>query len=297
MSTSAPFSNTMNKKIDWDALSKTALEIRRDIIKMLGLAASGHPGGSLSATDILTMLYFHHLRHDPKNPHWPDRDRLIFSKGHGCPALYAALARSGYFDPKELLTLRKLDSRLQGHPDRRRLPGIEASTGSLGQGLSIGIGCALAARLDNKDYLNYVIMSDGELNEGQTWEAAAFASFHRLSNLVMILDYNKFQLSGATKDILDMEPISEKWRSFGWRVKEIDGHSLKEISEAIVWAKEQSRMPSLIIAHTVKGKGVSFMENNNHFHGVANTKEETERALKELGENSAEIQRIVGMIP
>ena len=286
----------MSKKIDMGLLLKTALEIRRDVIKMLGIAGSGHPGGSLSVTDILTALYFHHLRHDPKNPGWPDRDRLIFSKGHGCPALYSALARSGYFDLKELLTLRKLNSPLQGHPDRRRLPGIEASTGSLGQGLSIGIGCALAARLDNKDYLTYVIMSDGELDEGQTWEAAAFASFHRLLNLVVILDYNKFQLSGPTKDILDMEPIVEKWKSFGWRVREIDGHSLKEISDAVVWAKEQSRMPSVIIAHTVKGKGVSFMENNNHFHGVANTKEETERALKELGEDPAEIQKILGLI-
>src|SRR3990167_9291556 len=157
----------MSKKIDPDLLSKIALRIRRDVIKMLGIAGSGHPGGSLSATDILTVLYFHHLRHDPKNPNWPDRDRLIFSKGHGCPALYSALARSGYFDPKELLTLRKLNSPLQGHPDRRRLAGIEASTGSLGQGLSIGIGCALAARVDNKDYLTYVIMSEGELDEGQ----------------------------------------------------------------------------------------------------------------------------------
>lgn len=286
----------MNKTLDLDALSKTALQIRRDIIKMLGVAGSGHPGGSLSVTDILTALYFHHLRHDPKNPQWPDRDRLIFSKGHGCPALYAALARSGYFDPKALLTLRKLNSPLQGHPDRRRLPGIEASTGSLGQGLSIGIGCALAARFDRKDYWSCVIMSDGELNEGQTWEAAAFASFHKLSNLAVILDYNRFQLSGATKDILEMEPIADKWRSFGWRVREIDGHSLAEISDAIGWAREKSAMPAVLIAHTVKGKGVSFMENNNHFHGVANNKEETERALKELGEDPAEVQRILGMI-
>lgn len=292
----AKISKPMDKKIDLESLSKKALEIRRDIIKMLGVAGSGHPGGSLSATDILAVLYFHHLRHDPKRPAWPDRDRLIFSKGHGCPALYSALARSGYFDPRELLTLRKLGSPLQGHPDRRRLAGIEASTGSLGQGLSMGIGCALAARLDKKDYRTYVIMSDGELNEGQTWEAAAFASFRGLSNLAMILDCNKFQLSGATKDILDMEPVAVKWKSFGWRVKEIDGHSLQEISDAMAWTTEKSRSPSAIIAHTVKGRGVSFMENNNHFHGVANNREETERALRELGENDAEIQRIVGMI-
>ena len=293
---STQVSNAVNKKIDWDALSKTALAIRRDIIKMLGIAGSGHPGGSLSCTDILTLLYFHFLRHDPKNPKWPDRDRLIFSKGHGCPAFYSALARAGYFDPKMLLTLRQLGSPLQGHPDRRRLAGIEVSTGSLGQGLSVAIGCALAARSDKKDFKSYALISDGELDEGQIWEAAAFAAYHKLSNLIAILDYNKFQLSGATKDILDMEPIAEKWRAFGWETKEINGHDPREIYDAIEWARAAAGIPRLVIAHTIKGKGVSFMENNNHFHGVANTKEETARALKELGENDAEIQRITGMI-
>ena len=287
--------------MDFETLSQTALTIRRDIIKMLGIAGSGHPGGSLSCTDILTLLYFHFLRQDPKNPKWPDRDRLIFSKGHGCPALYAALARAGYFDPKMLLTLRQFESPLQGHPDARRLPGIEASTGSLGQGLSIGIGCALAARFDKKDFRTYVIMSDGELDEGQTWEGAAFASFHKLANLTVILDANKFQLSGATKDILDMEPVAEKWRAFGWETKEINGHDHREIYNAIEWANQASASggqgrPRLVIAHTIKGKGVSFMENNNHFHGVAPTKDETARALKELGENEAEIHRILEMI-
>ena len=296
MPNQASISNSADKKVDWDSLTKTALLIRRDIIKMLGVAGSGHPGGSLSITDILTLLYFHFLKHDPKNPKWPDRDRLIFSKGHGCPALYCTLAYSGYFDKKELLTLRRLGSPLQGHPDMRRLAGIEASTGSLGQGLSIGIGCALAAGFDKKDFTTYVIMSDGELNEGQTWEAAAFASFHKLSNLVTILDCNKFQLSGATKDILDMEPVVDKWKAFGWQTREIDGHSLKEIHEAIVWGKAADSAPRIIIAHTIKGKGVSFMENNNHFHGVAPTKDETAKALKELGESDAEIQRIIGMI-
>ena len=289
-------SNAVTKKIDWEAHSKTALKIRRDVNKMLGIAGSGHPGGSLSCTDILTLLYFHHLRHDAKNPKWPDRDRLIFSKGHGCPALYSALARAGYFDPKMLLTLRQLGSPLQGHPDMRRLPGIEASTGSLGQGLSIGVGCALAARFDKKDFRTYVLLSDGELDEGQIWEAAAFSSFHKLSNLTAILDYNKFQLSGATKEILDMEPVAEKWRAFGWETREIDGHQHREISEAIEWAQGGKSSPRIIIAHTIKGKGVSFMENNNHFHGVANTKDETARALKELGENDAEINRILGLI-
>ena len=282
---------------DWDRLSSVALAVRRDIIKMLGIAGSGHPGGSLSCTDMLVLLYFHFLKHNPKDPQWPDRDRLIFSKGHGCPALYSVLAHAGYFDPKILLTLRQLGSPLQGHPDRRRLAGIEASTGSLGQGLSVGIGCALAARLDKKDFLTYVIMSDGELNEGQTWEAAMFASFRKLSNLILILDMNKFQLSGATKEILDMDSVAEKWKSFGWAVREIDGHSHAELAEAIEWARSPKNEPSVIIADTVKGKGVSFMEHNNHFHGVAPTKDETVRALKELGENDAEIQRILGMIP
>ncbi|MBI4353202.1 MAG: transketolase [Candidatus Omnitrophica bacterium] len=289
-------SNTQDKKIDWNRLAETALKIRRDIVKMLGIAGSGHPGGSLSLTDVLTLLYFHFLRHDPKNPHWADRDRVVLSKGHGCPALYGALAIAGYFSESLLPTLRRLESPLQGHPDMRRLPGIEASTGSLGQGLSIGIGMALAGKLDKKDYKTYVILSDGELNEGQIWEAAAFASFQKLSNLIAILDYNKFQLSGATKDILNMEPIVDKWEAFGWEVREIDGHIHREIADAIAWAKEAREKPRILIAHTIKGKGVSFMENNNHFHGVAPTREETERALKELGESEAEIRKVSEMI-
>lgn len=285
-----------DKKIDWNYLEKIALEIRRDIIKMLGVAGSGHPGGSLSTVDIITLLYFHFLRHDPKNPKWADRDRFILSKGHGCPTLYAALARCGYFGKELLLTLRQLGSPLQGHPDMRRTPGIEASTGSLGQGLSVGAGCALAAHLDKKDYLTYVVISDGELNEGQIWEAAAFASFRKLSNLIAILDYNKYQLSGATKDILDMEPVVDKWKAFGWRVREINGHNHHEISDAIDWAKQSRDFPSIIVAHTIKGKGVSFIENNNNFHGVATNKDETARALKELGEKEPEIQRILGLM-
>ncbi len=288
--------DNVGKKVDWDNLAKIALINRRDIVKMLGIAGSGHPGGSLSVTDILVLLYCHFLKHDPKNPKWADRDRLIFSKGHGCPALYSVLAECGYFDRKLLLTLRQLNSPLQGHPDMRRLACIEASTGSLGQGLSIGVGCALAARLDKKDYTTYVVISDGELNEGQIWEAAAFAAFRKMSNLIAILDYNKYQLSGATKDILDMEPVVDKWKAFGWQVREINGHSHKEIYEAILWAKSVKNAPSIIVAHTIKGKGVSFMENNNHFHGVAPTKDETGRALRELGESEDEIQRILGMI-
>lgn len=265
-----------------DQLQAKAKEIRRDIIKMLGLAGSGHPGGSLSVTDILTALYFHVMKYDPKNPQWADRDRLILSKGHAAPALYAALAHAGYFERELLWTLRQLGSPLQGHPDMRKLPGVEASTGSLGQGLSIGIGIALSGRIDKKNFRTYVVMSDGEMNEGQTWEAAAFASHNKVDNLTMILDYNKFQLDGAVKDILWMEPLAEKWRAFGWDVQEIDGHDIKEIQAALQKAKAVTGKPTAIVADTIKGKGVSFMENNNHYHGVAPTPEETERALKEL---------------
>ena len=270
------------KKLTLEELPSKAKEIRRDIIRMLAEAGSWHPGGSLSATDILTALYFHLMNHDPANPKSPDRDRLILSKGHGAPVLYAALAHAGYF-PRELLaTLRKLESPLQGHPDMRRLPGLEASTGSLGQGLSIGIGCALARRLDRRSFYTYVVMSDGETNEGQTWEAAAAAAHHKVDHLIAILDYNKFQLDDSVKKICDMEPMVEKWRSFNWHVEEIDGHNLKQIVAAVEEAREVREKPCMIIAHTIKGKGVSFMENNNHYHGVAPTKEEAERALREL---------------
>ena len=270
------------KKLALEDLPSKAKEIRRDIIRMLGEAASGHPGGSLSATDILTTLYFHIMNHDPAKPKWPDRDRLILSKGHGAPALYAALAHSGYFPKELLLTLRKLESPLQGHPDLRRLPGIEASTGSLGQGLSVGIGCALARRLDKRSYYTYVVMSDGETNEGQTWEAASAAAHHKVDHLIAILDYNKFQLDDSVQKICDMEPMVEKWQSFKWHVQEIDGHNIRQIAASIREAQEVQGKPCMIVAHTIKGKGVSFMENNNHFHGVAPNKEETEKALQEL---------------
>ncbi len=290
------FSSTVKSPVDFQKLTNLSLEVRRDIIKQTGIAASGHPGGSLSVTDILVDLYFHALRHDPKNPKWADRDRLIFSKGHGSPALYSVMALAGYFEREGILTFRQLESPFQGHPDMRRLPGIEMSTGSLGQGLSVGAGCALAAGFDKKDYTTYVVMSDGELNEGQAWEAAAFASFRQLSNLVLIMDMNKYQLTSSTKDILNMDPMDKKWEAFGWAVKSIDGHSHQEIIEALAWAKSPRKQPAVILANTVKGKGVSFMENNNNFHGVAPTKDETGRALKELGTDEKEIQRILGMI-
>ena len=276
------FQGTIMKPPTIQELKTRAKQIRRDIIEMTAAAGSGHPGGSLSATEIVTALYLALMRHDPKNPKWPDRDRLILSKGHASPLLYSALAEAGYFDRKLLLTFRKLNSPLQGHPDRRRVAGVEASTGSLGQGLSIGIGHALARRLDKKDYFTYVVMSDGETNEGQTWEAAAMAAHHNVDHLLVILDYNKFQLDDSTKTICDMEPMVDKWKSFRWHVQEIDGHDFDQILAAVQVAQKVKDRPAIIVAHTIKGKGVSFMENNNHFHGVAPTKEEAERALKEL---------------
>lgn len=272
----------MNQINDLKQLIEIARQMRIEIIRMLTEAGSGHPGGSLSCTDILVALYFSIMNHDPKNPKWADRDRMILSKGHGAPALYAALALSGYFPREQLITLRKLGSPLQGHPDMRKLPGIEASTGSLGQGLSVAIGACLSARLDKKDFYSYVVMSDGETNEGQIWEAAASAAHFKLDHLIAVLDYNKFQLDDSVKNILDMEPMNKKWEAFGWNVKEIDGHSMKEVVDALNWAKQQKGKPTMIIAHTVKGKGVSFMENDNEFHGVAPTREQGEKALQEL---------------
>jgi len=260
--------------------------MRKDIIRMLGAAKSGHPGGSLSVIDILATLYMDTMRHDSKRPDWDDRDRLILSKGHAAPALYAALAHSGYFPVSDLINLRKLGSHLQGHPDHIKTPGIEASTGSLGQGLSIGIGCALAARLSGKDFRTYVIVSDGECNEGQIWEAAMSASFKKLDNLTAIVDLNEHQLDGSTKEILDMDPVVDKWQAFGWAVQEINGHNVSQILDALSWAQSVSGKPAVILAHTIKGKGVSFMEDDNNYHGVAPTSEETEKALLELDASS-----------
>ncbi|MEW6364550.1 MAG: transketolase [Acidobacteriota bacterium] len=273
-------SEQVGENIDFVKLEGIAREIRRHVIRMTAAAGSGHPGGSLSVVELLVAFYFSVLRHNPSDPLWPDRDRLILSKGHGCPALYAALAEAGYLDREILTTLRKLGSPLQGHPDKRFLPVLEASTGSLGQGLSIGIGMALAARLDRLAYRTYVILGDGEIDEGQVWEAAAYASFHKLQNLVAVVDYNKYQLDGPVKQILDMEPILDKWRAFGWDAIEIDGHDLRQIVPAL--RREPEGRPRAIVAHTIKGKGVSFMENNNEFHGKAPTKDEAERALREL---------------
>ena len=264
-------------------LKRIARGLRIDIVKMIGAAGSGHPGGSLSEVELLTALYFRVLRHDPKNPAWADRDRFVLSKGHGCPALYAVYAATGYLDPSLLPTLRKLSSPLQGHPDKRMLPILEASTGSLGQGISIGIGMALAARLDRKDYRVFVLVGDGEIQEGQNWEAAMFAPFHKLSNLTVIVDNNHQQLDDFTDKILSLSPLPEKWAAFGWNVKEIDGHDFEQVIPALEQARANSSdQPTVIIANTVKGKGVSFMENNIKWHGVAPKPDEVAAAVKEL---------------
>jgi transketolase len=259
-----------------------AVRIRRHILEMLYESQSGHPGGSLSAVEIVTALYFGgHLRYDPQHPDWPDRDRFILSKGHGVPVQYAAMAEAGYFPVSELKTLRKIDSRLQGHPVYWTPPGVEASTGSLGQGLSIGLGMALAARLDGRDTKVFVVLGDGECQEGQVWEAAMAAGHHRPANLVAIIDYNKYQLDGAIADIIDLSPLGGKFESFGWRTREIDGHDIGQVMDALTWARSLAQ-PACIVANTVKGKGVSFMENENKYHGVAPTQDELERALAEL---------------
>ncbi len=264
-------------------LKQVSNRIRIEIVKMIGAAGSGHPGGSLSAVELLVALYFRVLRHDAKNPQWPDRDRFVLSQGHGVPVLYATYAEAGYLDPALLSTLRKLGSPLQGHPDKRMLPLLEASTGSLGQGVSIGIGMALAARLDKRDWHTFVMVGDGEIQEGQIWEAAMYAGFHNLSNLTVIVDYNKQQLDGFLTDILDPAPVGEKFRSFNWNVIEIDGHDLEQCIDALQKARSGlTGRPTAVIANTIKGKGVSFMENNPEWHGVAPKKEQVEAALKEL---------------
>jgi len=267
--------------MDITNLKEKAKTIRRLIIEMLTEAGSGHPGGSLSCVEIVTSLYFHIMRHRPEEPAWTGRDRFILSKGHCCPTLYSALALSGYFEMANLKTLRKLGSILQGHPDMLTTPGIEVSTGSLGQGFSVAAGMALAAKIDKSDSRVYVLLGDGETQEGQVWEAAMSAAHYKLGNLTAFLDYNKLQIDGKVADIMGIEPVRLKWESFGWDAKEIDGHNIEEIIKACDEAKS-SHKPSMIIAHTIKGKGVSFMEGKAEWHGVAPTKEEAERALLEI---------------
>jgi len=264
------------------SLESIALNIRQDIIRMLEEAKSGHPGGSLSAVEIITALYFRVMKHDPSNPCWEERDRFVLSKGHACPVVYAALAESGYFPREELLTLRKMGSRLQGHPDMCKLPGFEVSTGSLGQGLSIASGMALGLRMDGKKNRVYCLMGDGELDEGQIWEAAMTASHYHLDNLCGIIDRNGLQIDGCTSDVKTLEPLAEKWKAFGWNVLEVDGHNTQEIVNALNRFRHTHYKPTVIIAHTVKGKGVSFMDNQAGWHGKAPSREQAEAALKEL---------------
>jgi len=253
---------------------------------MTHAAQSGHPGGSLSCTDLIASLYFHELRVDPARPDWPDRDRFVLSKGHACPAQYAALAERGYFPREELLTFRKLGSRLQGHPELGLTPGVEACAGAEGQGLSVGIGMALAARLLGKAWRTFVIVGDGENDVGETWEAAMAGPNLKLDSLVAIIDRNGIQQEGRTEDIMPLEPLADKWRAFGWHVLEIDGHSVRAILEALSVARSVRGRPTCIVAKTVKGKGVSFMENVIKYHGAATTDDELRLGLSELGEGA-----------
>ncbi len=266
-------------------LKKVAAGLRQDIIRMLCLAGSGHPGGALSMTDIFSYLYFGDvLNIDPNKPDKKDRDRLVLSKGHACPILYAALAEKGYFDKSHLKTLRKFGSILQGHPDMNKTPGVDISTGSLGQGLSCAVGMALGARLNGQSLKVFAVIGDGECDEGQIWEAAMAAAHYNLDNLIAIVDKNGLQIDGFTKDVMDTEPLAEKWKAFGWEVATIDGHDYDQIEDSIQKAKNASGRPAVVVAETVKGKGVSFMEGVCEWHGQAPSEEEKEEALKCIGE-------------
>lgn len=263
-------------------LEETANQIRQDIIEMLVVAGSGHSAGPLGMADIFTAFYFHILNHDPKNPDWPERDRLILSNGHICPVRYACMARSGYFPVDELKTLRKIDSRLQGHPHRSALPGVETTSGPLGSGLAQSAGVSIAAKLDNKKYRVYCIMSDGEHDAGNTWEAIMFAGKMRLNNLTAVVDRNNIQIDGFTEDVMPLESLRDKYEAFRWHTIEVDGHNIEEFVSAVQEAQAIYEKPTVIIAHTIPGKGVSFMERNYLWHGIPPNKEQAEQALSEL---------------
>jgi len=273
------------EKRDLAYLKSKARKVREGIVRAIGVGQKGHLGGSMSSADLVTALYFYKMRHWPDNPSHPDRDRLIFSKGHSVLAQYAALAECGYFPVEALSTTKQLGSFLQGHPERDRTPGIEANTGSLGQGLSIGLGMALAGRLDNRDYKVYVILGDAELAEGQIWEAATAAAFYKTDNLVAIVDHNKMQATGKIPELYDVGAVALKFASFGWRVLEVDGHDLAAVVEALDEADVSNGQPVAIIAHTVKGKGVSFAEHVASFHNGALTAEQYEQALREIAQD------------
>ena len=264
-------------------LREKATEIRKSIIIMIGAAKSGHPGGSLSAADIVAALYFQVMRHDPKKPKNPDRDRFVLSKGHASPVLYAALAEAGFYPKEEIVTFRRINSRLQGHPDMKKLPGVEFTTGSLGQGLSGAAGMALAGKLDKKDYRVFCLIGDGESEEGQIWEAAMSSAHFGLDNLTALTDFNGLQIDGPNDEIMTVSPLPDKWRAFGWNVIEIDGHDFEQILDALSPDRRVEGKPTMIIAKTVKGKGVSFMENVCDWHGKAPSEEQVTQALTELG--------------
>lgn len=268
---------------DVERLEKQAAQLREDIISMIHTAKAGHPGGSLSAVDMITALYFHVMNIDPADPRNPDRDRFVLSKGHACPALYAALARRGYFDPALLNTLRQYHSILQGHPDMNKVSGVDMSTGSLGNGLSVGVGMALSAKLHKQDYMTYVMLGDGETQEGEVWEAAMAANHHDLKNLIAIVDCNGVQINGWTNDVMTVEPMADKWRAFGWCVVEVNGHNMKDLLTALHTAKTM-RHPTVILMRTVKGKGISFMEDNAAWHGAAPDDEQLVKAIVEIRE-------------
>ncbi|MFZ3101187.1 MAG: transketolase [Desulfitobacteriaceae bacterium] len=277
------------RRLRTSELKQTANAIRQDIIKMLFTAKSGHPGGSLSAADILTTLYFQEMRINPAEPNWPERDRFVLCKGHAAPVLYATLAEKGYFPKEELLGLRQIGHMLQGHPDMRKTPGVDMSTGSLGQGLSAANGMAMAGKLDGRDFRVYALLGDGEMAEGQVWEAAMAAAHYKLDNLVAILDFNGLQIDGSTDSVMSSAPLFDKWRAFGWHVLEVDGHDIEKLVAAFAEAKNVQGKPTMLIAHTVKGQGVSFMENVAAWHGNAPNAEQAEQALKELQEEAANL--------
>ncbi len=264
-------------------LKETARTIRRDIVTMLTESASGHPGGSLSAVEILTVLYFKEMKIDPSKPNWEDRDRFVLSKGHAAPVLYSTLARKGYFAVDELMKLRKFHSILQGHPNMNYVPGVDMSTGSLGQGISAAVGMALAGKLDKKDYRVYALLGDGELEEGQVWEASMAAAHYKLDNLTAFVDHNGLQIDGPCEEVMSPDPVADKFRAFGWHTISVDGHNLEELIAAIEEARNMKGKPTMIVCETIKGKGVSFMENQVGWHGTAPTREQCELALRELG--------------
>lgn len=271
----------MNRNLE--QLKSVAKTIRKDIITMLTESASGHPGGSLSAVEILTSLYFNEMKVDPRNPKASNRDRFVLSKGHAAPVLYSTLARKGYFNVEELMGLRKFGSILQGHPNMNDVPGVDMSTGSLGQGISAAVGMAMAGKLDNQEYRVYALLGDGELQEGQVWEASMAAAHYKLDNLTAFLDYNGLQIDGNVAEVMNPGPVADKFRAFGWNVIEIDGHDFNAILDAIEQAKNTKNQPTMVVCKTIKGKGVSFMENEASWHGTAPNKEQCDKALAEIG--------------